>query len=116
MGSGLPAKVEPSAASGKGVEDRVKKATKEVEKAESAATPLIAKAKAAKEDHSTEDLTEIQEALFAQQKQLSELQKTLTQDINEARKGGPAAVSSVTELSKLSPRLRAVVGSTTGEL
>merc|ERR1719193_1246660 len=47
-----------------------------------------------------------QQELAKQQTAMQEAQKSLTLDIADARRGGHAATGSVTELSKLSPKLR----------
>jgi len=87
---------------------RVKKATTQVEAAEKAATAVVTRAKTSLAAKAAEAvLKTLQADLTKQQVSLGEAQKNLTQDITEARKGGVAATSSVTELSKLSPRIRA---------
>jgi len=45
-----------------------------------------------------------------------ELQATLTKEIDEGRRAGPSAVATVTELSRLSPRVRALQTSIQAEL
>eukprot|EP00931_Biecheleriopsis_adriatica_P033416 TRINITY_DN193_c0_g1_i5.p1 TRINITY_DN193_c0_g1~~TRINITY_DN193_c0_g1_i5.p1 ORF type:complete len:2073 (-),score=714.85 TRINITY_DN193_c0_g1_i5:36-6125(-) len=88
---------------------RVKKATSQVEVAEKAATAMTTRAKtllAAATPAAESALKDLQANLQKQQIALGEAQKNLTQDITEARKGGASATSSVTELSKLSPKIR----------
>lgn len=50
----------------------------------------------------------MQQQLQKQQLALSQAQQDLTIEISETRRGGPSATSTVTELSKLSPRLRKI--------
>jgi chromosome segregation ATPase len=95
---------------------RTKQATTKVNAVESATTALTTKAKALNKDSAPEALTKMQEALQKQQEKLTEAQKSLTTDITEARKAGPTGIASVTELSKLSPRIRTSITNVTAEL
>merc|ERR1719174_1044210 len=54
--------------------------------------------------------------LEEQQKKLGEVQQSLTTDITETRKGGPSAMGTVTELSKLSPKIRTLQNNVNAEL
>jgi len=98
---------------------KVKKATAQVESAEKAANMAASKAKttlSAATPASEAVLKDLQASLTKQQTALGEAQKNLTQDIAEVRKGGVSATSSVTELSKLSPKIRAVQAAVTEQL
>jgi len=88
---------------------RVKKITAQVETAEKAALALTQKAKttlAATAPVPEATLKDLQLNLQKQQAAVGEAMKALSQDINEVRKAGPSATASVTELSKLLPRIR----------
>jgi len=94
----------------------VKEATEKVEAAEEEAKEVLGKAKGLSVTSEESDLKELIEELTAQQSALNEAQKSLTQDINETRKGGPTAVTSVTALSRLSPRLRTLTTNVSAEV
>ena len=67
--------------------------------------PLLKSAMAGSEQELAEsEVLHVLANLPKQQPALAEAQKNLTQDIAESRKSGASATSSVTELSKLSPR------------
>jgi len=108
-----PVSADPAA-----IAEKVTKLTEQVAEAEKASKEAVDKAKeaAASKEPSEEALKEVTEALAAQQKALTELQTGLTQDMNLARKAGPPAMSSVTEMSKLSPKVRTAQASVTTEL
>jgi len=96
---------------------RLRKATAQVDAAEKTAKEVLSKTKPLLPGVATEEtLKEAQEQLLAQQGALMEVQKSLTMDISEARKGGISATGAVTELSKQSPRLRTVQASIATEL
>jgi len=96
---------------------RVKKATGQVEAAEAATKTAVEEAKASAAGEVDESILQaVEKALKAQQQAVLETQKSLTQDIGEARKGGVTATASVTELSKLSPRVRTLQTNLTTEL
>lgn len=106
-----------AAGGGESLAGRVARATADVTAVEKSANEALAKAKesmAGTADEAT--MKEVSESLAAQQKTLIDLQTALTKDITEARKGGVSATSSVTELSKLSPKVRTVQASVTTEL
>jgi len=87
---------------------RVKKATTQVEATEKLAAAVAAKAKTALANPAAtpETLKEHQQALLKQQAAVSENITSLTKEINDIRKGGASATASVTEMSKLLPKLR----------
>jgi len=96
---------------------RVQKATEQVEAAEAAATEALTNAKELMTGECAEDtLTQVQELLQKQLTMLMELPKSLMQDINEVKKGGWAVNSSVSELSKLIPKARALQANMTSEI
>merc|ERR1712151_617104 len=97
-----------TAATPAAAQQRLKKATDAVNSAETITNSIVAVAKKTVENKSaTESMINIQVKKFEeQQKKLTELQQSLTNDINETRKGGAAAIPIVSELSKLSPKLR----------
>jgi len=64
--------------------------------------------KEVQEGESVDMLQDVLQNLQTQQGALQDVQKALTGDISEVRKGGTAATASVTELSKLSPKLRSL--------
>jgi len=84
-------------------QDKVMEAKQKVEEFEVTADDVLAMAKSAATDGT--DAADIKMALEKSQATLMELQKFLTSEITEMRKGGPQATSFVTEISKLSPRL-----------
>jgi len=98
------------------LQGRVAEAEAKVKAIEAAAQEVIGNAKAMTATSDVGSITECQEALAAQQKELVEVQKSLTQDITEARKGGAPATAFMTQLSKLSPRLRVLQTSLTAEV
>jgi DNA repair exonuclease SbcCD ATPase subunit len=110
---GKPAAAAPTTAV---TEARVKKASAPIEAAENAIKPVLAKAKTMTNASGVEALKITEELLKKQLDKLTEAQKSLTQDIAEARKAGPAAIASVTEMSKLSPRIRTASTSVNAEL
>lgn len=113
-GNVVPAPVATDAAS---IAARVTKLTSQVAEAEKGASEALAKAKESLKGEPNEDtLKQVTESLASHQKALVELQTGLTQDINQARKGGPAAMTSVAELSKLSPKVRTSQAGITTEL
>merc|ERR1719410_1327693 len=61
-------------------------------------------------------MKEAQESLAQHQKTLIELQTVITKDLTDARKGGASTLSLVTDLSKLSPRVRTAAAGITTEL
>jgi len=94
-----------------------KKATEQVGAAEAAANKAVSQAKAtATAQASPQALKMVENVLTKQQTALNNLQQSLTADIGEARKGGAAATTSVTELSKLSPKIRTLQSTLTAEL
>jgi len=96
---------------------RGKKATSQVEQIEAAVKEKISSAKASANPQASEEaLQELLDTLQQQQASLIEVQKSLTADINEARKGGAPSLPTVTELSKLSPRVRSLQTSLTAEI
>mmetsp|Transcript_28031 Transcript_28031/g.48855 ORF Transcript_28031/g.48855 Transcript_28031/m.48855 type:complete len:2072 (-) Transcript_28031:148-6363(-) len=95
---------------------RVKKATTQVETAEKSAKMALDKAKPLTADSAENLLKTNLDAVTAQQTKLNDVMKSLTQDITETRKGGPSALTSVTELSKLSPRIRTTLSQLTAEV
>ncbi|CAE7346604.1 Man1a1 [Symbiodinium natans] len=102
----------PRAAEGTGtaaLAARVKKATAQVEAVEKAAAAVTQKAKTVLANTSVTEGTvkELQQSLQKQQAAVGEAQKNLAQEINDVRKGGPPATASVTEMSKLLPKVRA---------
>eukprot|EP00931_Biecheleriopsis_adriatica_P115047 TRINITY_DN90894_c0_g1_i1.p1 TRINITY_DN90894_c0_g1~~TRINITY_DN90894_c0_g1_i1.p1 ORF type:complete len:2039 (+),score=681.28 TRINITY_DN90894_c0_g1_i1:31-6147(+) len=110
------------AASGKGPDPAglaaiLKKATQQVDVAEKVASGVVQRAKTllAGQVKDTE-LKNLQENLTKQQATLQEAQKSLTGHIGEARKGGVSSTATVTELSKLSTKLRSVQASVATEL
>eukprot|EP00927_Polykrikos_kofoidii_P022008 TRINITY_DN20667_c0_g1_i1.p1 TRINITY_DN20667_c0_g1~~TRINITY_DN20667_c0_g1_i1.p1 ORF type:complete len:2068 (-),score=493.97 TRINITY_DN20667_c0_g1_i1:213-6416(-) len=107
-----------SSAAASSAQAKAKKATEKVTAAETAANATITNAKKTllNEDSSKEDLQSVQSSLQKQQEALGEVQKMLTSSIAEARQGGPSAVNSVTEMSKLSPRLRTIQNLVSAEL
>jgi len=104
------------AAGAASVVERVKKATAQVTALEKSSNEVIAKAKSLTKDSPADALKKMQDSITAEQAKINEAQRSLTQDINEARKAGPSAVSSVTDLSKLSPRFRTATTSLATEL
>jgi len=99
-----------------GSDPRVKKATAQMNVTENACNAVVAKAKTITNASALEAMKQTQDALQKQVEKLTEAQKSLTQDIVEARKAGPTGIASVTELSKLSPKIRTASGSVTAEL
>mmetsp|Transcript_19919 Transcript_19919/g.49710 ORF Transcript_19919/g.49710 Transcript_19919/m.49710 type:complete len:1953 (-) Transcript_19919:135-5993(-) len=87
---------------------RVKQATQKVDALEASCREAMKASKALTPDSDEEEVAAANGLLQQQQTALVDMQKTLTQDITEARKGGISATGLVTELSKLSPRLRAL--------
>mmetsp|Transcript_90376 Transcript_90376/g.238383 ORF Transcript_90376/g.238383 Transcript_90376/m.238383 type:complete len:1804 (+) Transcript_90376:3-5414(+) len=87
---------------------RVAEATSKVEAVEAAVQEVVGTSKALTATSDADVLQSTSDELQNQQKALMEVQKSLTQDITEARKAGVSATSSVTDLSKLSPRLRSL--------
>jgi len=87
---------------------RVAEATSKVEAVEAAVQEVVGTSKALTATSDADVLQSTSDELQNQQKALMEVQKSLTQDITEARKAGISATSSVTDLSKLSPRLRSL--------
>jgi hypothetical protein len=112
-GAPAGAAVKPAAAS---TDPRVKKATALVDSAENLTKPHLAKAKSLNKDSAPEAIKLSQENLQKHIDKFAELQKSLTQDIAEARKAGPTGLASITELSKLSPRIRTASTNLTAEL
>ncbi|CAE8721864.1 unnamed protein product [Polarella glacialis] len=110
-----PANTATSAA---GLQARLQKATAQVTQAEKATNDAVSKSKATLSAASPTQaaVTQLQQSLTKQQVALQECQKNLTLDISEARKGGVPAVSSITELSKLSQKIRTSQASLTAEL
>mmetsp|Transcript_23922 Transcript_23922/g.38200 ORF Transcript_23922/g.38200 Transcript_23922/m.38200 type:complete len:2017 (-) Transcript_23922:43-6093(-) len=112
----------PAADSGKGSVDtsaldaKVKTLSKQIDAATSTANKLIEKLKDAKQDDTLTNLQAIVDPMKPHQNKLHDMQKSLTEEINNARKGGPSATFFVTELSKLSPKLRSSITSLTAEL
>lgn len=86
--------------------ERVKKATQRIESTEKQCTEALNKAKALSATSTELAVKQCEQALQKQQAAVVELQKSLTQDIAETRKGGNSAASFVAELSKLSPRIK----------
>jgi len=112
-----PAKTEaPKATAAAGSDPRVKKATAQINVVETQTNAAVTKAKAISKDSALEAMKQTQETLQKQVDKLSEAQKSLTQEIVEARKAGPTGIASVTELSKLSPKIRTASNSVTAEL
>jgi len=98
--------------------ERVTRATSQCSTSETEGNEVLAKAKElmAGEQPSEESLKEATELLSAAQRKLVDVQSSLTKDITEARKAGASATKEVTELSKLSPKVRAVQANVTTEL
>mmetsp|Transcript_140529 Transcript_140529/g.365619 ORF Transcript_140529/g.365619 Transcript_140529/m.365619 type:complete len:1956 (-) Transcript_140529:48-5915(-) len=122
VGTSAPAAVMPPAASAQAnlspaaLQARVKEATAKVEAIEATCQEALGASKGLSMASGEEDLKESHQNLLKQQTSLVEVQKSLTQDITEARKGGAPATSSVTDLSKLSPRLRVLQTGLTTEV
>lgn len=95
---------------------RVKKATDQVAALDAACTEALTVAKPLNHSSSEAALNDAQQLLQKQHTALQETQKSLTLDISEARKGGISSTSSVTELSKLSPKLRTLQTGVTAEM
>jgi chromosome segregation ATPase len=114
--SGKPAVTPAAAPNPAALKQRVKDAEKRVEALETSVQKALTLAKAKLEKGDEKAAAEAQEQLQKQVTACTEAQKLLTQDLTEARKGGPSAQSSVTELSKLSPRIRTVQASVNAEL
>merc|ERR1712039_18476 len=89
-------------------QQRLKKATDAINSAETITNSIVAVAKKTIENKAaTESMISIQvKKLQDQQKKISDLQQSLTNDIVEARTGGASSTTTVTELSKLSPKIR----------
>lgn len=95
---------------------RVKKATESTQVLGDAVQQVIIQSKTVNQASRTHTIMDIQQSLEIHSKQLIEAQKSLTQDITETRKGGAGATSFVTELSRLSPKLRQLQLALSGEV
>lgn len=97
--------------------ERVTHAAEQVAATEKSASDALNKAKEAMAGEPSEAIVkEAQDSLAVQQKALIDLQTAITKDITEARKGGSSTANLVTELSKLSPKVRSVQAGVTTEL
>merc|ERR1712107_651082 len=79
-----------------------------VEAAEKAANVAVANAKKVAENSSATE-TQVKasvDALTKQQAKLTEAQKTVTDDIVEIRKAGPSGLSYISDLQKLSQKIK----------
>merc|ERR1712187_425973 len=97
---------------------RVKKTTDLVTSAESAVNAAVSSAKKVSEN---EKATEPQikgqvDNLTKQQTKLTEAQKAVNDDISEIRKAGPSGLSHISELQKLSPKIKTMQSSVNTEL
>ncbi|CAK0797577.1 unnamed protein product, partial [Prorocentrum cordatum] len=105
-GTGTPGSVGGPKFDPVAYQDKVMEAKMKVDEFEVTATDILAVAQTALvEGAAPESLADIKGSLEKHQGTLMELQKHLTSEISEMRKGGAQATSFVTEISKLSPRL-----------
>eukprot|EP00930_Biecheleria_cincta_P057709 TRINITY_DN4359_c0_g2_i1.p1 TRINITY_DN4359_c0_g2~~TRINITY_DN4359_c0_g2_i1.p1 ORF type:complete len:2005 (+),score=603.41 TRINITY_DN4359_c0_g2_i1:55-6069(+) len=98
---------------------KVKRATAQVESAEKAANLAANKAKttlSAATPATEAVLKDLLASLAKQQTALTDAQKNLTQDIAEVRKGGVSTTTFVTQLSQLSPKIRAAQAAVSEQL
>jgi len=98
------------------LEEIVAKAGEQVETQETSSKEAVEASKALDAASDTTELQEVVAALQKEQTACMEAQKSLTKDIGEAKRGGISATPKVTELSKLSPRIRSLQASLSAEL
>merc|ERR1712151_1071842 len=105
------AKTVPATSAGVAPAQRVKKTTELVTSAESTANAAVTNAKKIIENEKATDgqVKAALDNLTKQQEKLNEAQKTINADITEIRKTGPSGLSQISELQKLTPKIKAVL-------
>merc|ERR1712187_385686 len=116
MGAGKAGKAG-GAASGVPPAEKVKKATALLTTTETAVNTAITNAKKVIENTSAPEsqVKASAEAMTKNQTKLTEMQKSINEDITEIRKAGPSGYTHVTEMQKLLPKVKTLLGQLNAE-